>query len=117
MDETPTGSPSGPQRQNLKLVEELETHQHTESLRKLTQTLFELAKQQDLQLFLTTHSIELINYALEAAEEKEVDLRLHHLSLDPNCTMSAIAMTQPSAKLLLDVGHDPRMHYKYVKAP
>ena len=39
------------------LVEELETYQHPESLRKLTETLFEVAKEQDLQLFLTTHSM------------------------------------------------------------
>jgi len=99
------------------LVEELETHQHPESLRKLTQTLFELAKQQDLQLFLTTHSMELITYALEAAEEKGVDLKLHHLSLDEEGTLYAIPMTMPDSKLLIDMGHDPRLHYKYIRAP
>ena len=46
------------------MVEELETHQHPESLKRLTQTLFELAKRQNLQLFLTTHSWELMTYAL-----------------------------------------------------
>ena len=40
------------------LIEELETHQHPESLRKLIETLFVLAKEQNLQLFLTTHSME-----------------------------------------------------------
>jgi hypothetical protein len=96
------------------LVEELETHQHPESLRKLTQTLFELAKQQDLQLFLTTHSMELITYALDAAEEKGIDLKLHHLSLDKEGTLRVTSMSQPSAQLLLDIGHDPRLHYKYI---
>jgi hypothetical protein len=96
------------------LIEELETHQHPESLRKLTQTLFELAKQQELQLFLTTHSMELITYALEVAEEKEVDLKLHHLSLDQEGTLSSTAMSQPNTKVLLDIGHDPRLHYKYI---
>ena len=96
------------------LVEELETHQHPESLRKLTQTLFELAKQQDLQLFLTTHSMELITYALDAAEEKGVDLKLHHLSLDQEGTLTSIPFTMPNAKVLLDMGHDPRLHYKYI---
>ncbi|PKB63551.1 MAG: hypothetical protein BZY80_06635 [SAR202 cluster bacterium Io17-Chloro-G2] len=98
------------------LVEELETHQHPESLRKLTETLFELAKQQDLQLFLTTHSIELINYALEAAEEKDVDLKLHHLNLDQEGTLMSTPFTRPNAQLMLDIGHDPRLHYKYIKA-
>jgi AAA15 family ATPase/GTPase len=98
------------------LVEELETHQHPESLRKLTQTLFELAKQQDLQLFLTTHSLELIDYAMEAAEEKAVELKLFHLSLDQEGQLKATPFPQPDAKLLLDIGHDPRLHYKYIGA-
>jgi len=98
------------------LVEELETHQHPESLRKLTETLFELAKRQNLQLFLTTHSMELITYALDAAEEKGIDLKLHHLTLDDEGTLKSIPFTQPNAQLMLDIGHDPRLHYKYVKA-
>jgi hypothetical protein len=98
------------------LVEELETHQHPESLRKLTQALFELAKEQDLQLFLTTHSLELIDYAMEAAQERGIDLKLHHLSLDKQGTLGVTSMSQPDAKLLLDMGIDPRMHYKYIGA-
>jgi len=96
------------------LVEELETHQHPESLRKLTEALFELAKQQDLQLFLTTHSLELIDNAMEASQERGIDLKLHHLSLDNEGTLRVTSMSQPDAKLLLDIGHDPRMHYKYI---
>lgn len=98
------------------LVEELETHQHPESLRKLTETLFELAKQQNLQLFLTTHSMELITYALEAAEEKQIDLKLHHLSLDKEGSLKSIPMSLPTTTMLLDIGHDPRLHYKYIGA-
>jgi AAA15 family ATPase/GTPase len=96
------------------LIEELETHQHPESLRKLIQTLFELAREQDLQLFLTTHSMELITYALDAAEERGIDLKLHHLTLDQEGTLTSIPMSQPNARVLLDIGHDPRLHYKYV---
>lgn len=98
------------------LIEELETHQHPESLRKLTQTLFELAKQQQLQLFLTTHSMELITYALDAAEEKGVEMKLHHLSLDREGSLRSIPFTQPNAQLMLDIGHDPRLHEKYLRA-
>ena len=95
------------------MVEELETHQHPESLKRLTQTLFELAKTQNLQLFLTTHSWELMTYALEAAEEKEVGLALHHLNLDSEGELHARAIARPDAKLLMDIGHDPRRIYKY----
>jgi hypothetical protein len=98
------------------LVEELETHQHPESLRKLTQTLFELAKKQDLQLFLTTHSMELITYALDAAEEKGLDIMLHHLRLDREGTLTSTPFTKPNAELMIDIGHDPRLHDKYLRA-
>ena len=96
------------------LIEELETHQHPESLRKLTETLFKLAKQQNLQLFLTTHSMELITYALDAAEENEVETKLHHLSLDQEGALNAVSASQPDSKLLIDIGHDPRMQYKFI---
>jgi len=96
------------------LVEELETHQHPESLRMLTETLFKLAKQQKLQLFLTTHSMELITYALNAAKETGVDTKLHHLTLDREGTLDAVSASQPDSKLLIDIGHDPRMQYKFM---
>ena len=95
------------------MVEEPESHQHPESLRKLTQTLFELAKKQNLQLFLTTHSWELMTYALEAAEEKELELAFHHLDLLQDGILEARAIASPDARLLMDIGHDPRRIYKY----
>ncbi len=98
------------------MVEELETHQHPESLKKLTQTLFELAKRQNLQLFLTTHSWELMTYALEAAEEKDVDLTMHHVRLSEKGEFDSRAIPSPDAKLLADIGHDIRFTDKYIKA-
>ena len=95
------------------MVEEPESHQHPESLRKLTQTLFELAKKQNLQLFLTTHSWELMPYALEAAEEKELELAFHHLDLLQDGILEERAIASPDARLLMDIGHDPRRIYKY----
>ena len=98
------------------MVEELETHQHPESLKLLTQTLFELAKKQNLQLFLTTHSWELMTYALEAAEEKDVELVMHHVRLNDKGEFDARSIPRPDAKLLLDIGHDIRLSDKYIKA-
>ena len=95
------------------LVEEPETHQHPESLKLLTQTLFELSSKQNLQLFLTTHSWEFMTYALEAAEEKSVDLAMHHLNLDKDGLLHSRTISRPDAELLMDIGHDPRLIYKY----
>ncbi|PKB73483.1 MAG: hypothetical protein BZY75_01685 [SAR202 cluster bacterium Io17-Chloro-G7] len=60
--------------------------------------------------------MELISYALEAAEEKEIELKLHHLSLSDEGTLKSTAFTRPNAELMLDIGHDPRLHYKYIGA-
>jgi hypothetical protein len=59
--------------------------------------------------------MELITYALDTAEEKGVDLALHHLSLNKEGFLRVTPFTQPDAQLMLDIGHDPRMHYKYIK--
>ena len=98
------------------MVEELESHQHPESLKLLTQTLFELAKKQGLQLFLTTHSWELMSYALEAAEEKDVSLTMHHVRLNDKGIFDARHIPQPDAKVLTDIGHDIRLQDKYIGA-
>ena len=100
-------------KETILMVEELETHQHPDSLKKLTETLFTLAKQQNLQLFLTTHSWELMTYALEAAEEKDIGLTFHHLDLDQDGELHARAIYRPDAKLLMDIGHDPRRISEY----
>ena len=98
------------------MVEELETHHHPDSLKKLIQTLFELAKRQNLQLFLTTHSWELMTYALEAAEEKEIGLAFHHVRLSEDGLFDSRAILQPDAKLLMDIGHDIRRIENYTSA-
>jgi energy-coupling factor transporter ATP-binding protein EcfA2 len=98
------------------MVEELETHQHPESLQKLLLALFKMAKRNSIQLFMSTHSLELIAYALEAAEKEALDLKLFHLSLSPDGLLNARGIPAPDAKLLMDLGHDLRMQYKFVRS-
>ena len=98
------------------MVEEPETHQHPESLKLLTRTLFELAKRQNLQLVVTTHSWEFMTCALEAAEEKDVGLAFHHTRLNDKGIFDVRSIPQPDAKLLMDIGHDIRGQDKYLRA-
>ena len=97
------------------LIEELETHQHPESLRMLVNTLFELAKRRQLQLFVTTHSLELMSYAMEASEEQGIELTIHHVQLDQYGSFRSTPFSRPNAELMLDIGHDPRLHDKYLR--
>ena len=97
------------------LIEELETHQHPESLRKLVNILFELAKSRHLQLFITTHNLELMSYAMEASEKQGIELMIHHLQLDQDGSLRSTPFSRPNAELMLDIGHDPRFHDKLLK--
>lgn len=98
------------------LIEELEVHQHPEALTRLVTATFKLAKRNDIQLFITTQSLELINYALEASEREGLEVELYHLSLDKEGMLSARGISFPDAKLLADVGPDVRLLHKYVAA-
>lgn len=98
------------------LIEELECHQHTESLKLLVRALFKISRENHLQLFLSTQSMELINYALENAEQERVDLKIYHLILNKEGRLTARGISTPDAQLLMDVGPDIRKLYQYVQS-
>lgn len=98
------------------MVEELETHQHPESLQKLLLALFKMAKRNSIQLFMSTHSLELISYALEAAEKEGLELKVYHCTLSQDGALTARGIPAPDAKLLTDMGHDLRMQHKFVRS-
>lgn len=96
------------------LIEELECHQHTESLKLLVRALFKIARENHLQLFLSTQSIELINYALENAEKERIELKIYHLILNKEGILNARGIRAPDAKVLVDVGPDIRKLSQYI---
>lgn len=98
------------------LIEELEVHQHPEALNRLLTAIFKVAKRNSIQLFITTQSLELINYALEASGKEDLNIKLYHLSLDKRGALSVRGISVPDAKLLADVGPDVRLLRKYVTA-
>lgn len=97
------------------LIEELECHQHIESLKLLLKALFKITKENSIQLFITTQSLELIDYALDAAEIEKVDLKIYHLMLSKEGILTARSILAPDAKLLAEVGPDIRRLYQYVQ--
>lgn len=97
------------------LIEEPEVHQHPESLKRLLLALFKIVKRHQIQLFISTHSLELIYFALEAAEKEGLDIKIYHLTLSPNGILKARGIPFPDAKLLADLGEDFRMLYKFVR--
>lgn len=61
------------------LVEEVESFQHPEALKKLARHMIELARKNNVQLFITTHSyhdaLRFFNYAFEDEEQKRREFR------------------------------------------
>lgn len=96
------------------LIEELEVHQHPEALNCLLTALFKVAKINDIQLFISTQSLELINYALETSEKEGLEIKLYHLILNKEGILTARVLSAPDAKLLAEVGPDIRLLHKYV---
>lgn len=67
------------------LIEEIESHQHPGSLRKLIKHLIEISKDNNLQLFVTTHSPETFRslyYCYNTPEERKKDFRCFHVTRD-----------------------------------
>ena len=97
------------------LIEELEVHQHPDSLEKLLTALFKLARRNEIQLFISTQSSELISKALEIAEKYDLNFKIYHLILDKEGLLKTRELTSPDAKLLSEIGPDVRMLHKYAK--
>lgn len=66
-------------------IEEIENHQHPGSLKKLTKHLIEIARLNNLQLFVTTHSFEAFRqfyYYYKKPEDREKEFQCFHVSRD-----------------------------------
>jgi hypothetical protein len=95
------------------LIEEIESHQHSEAITKLIPKLVEIANMRNVQLFITTHSIEVLRAFSQLPEECDVhffhienrggDINVRHLGRNID------------AKLLLDLGVDIRYLEAYKK--
>jgi AAA15 family ATPase/GTPase len=95
------------------LIEEVESHQHSGAITKLIPELVKIANLGNVQLFLTTHSIDVLKALSQLPEEydvhffhienKEGDVDVRHLGRNVD------------AKLLLDLGVDIRYLETYKK--
>jgi uncharacterized protein len=68
-------------RRSLFIMEEPECHQHPGSMARYAKTLCGLAKEQEVQLLISTHSAECARAFLDAAKEKKSEAEVFHLSL------------------------------------
>jgi AAA15 family ATPase/GTPase len=61
------------------LIEELENHQHPKALKSLAKALVKFSVQQDSQIFITTHSIDVINSFVDSAEKNSDIIRIFNI--------------------------------------
>ena len=91
------------------LMEDPEVHQHPGGLAAFTRFAFKAAKEAQLQLFITTHSIELINIAKEISKELGLGLRIYYMERDKDGYVDVRAIEEPELETLQKIGLDPRM--------
>ncbi|MHA1706808.1 MAG: ATP-dependent nuclease, partial [Promethearchaeota archaeon] len=88
------------------LIEEIESHQHIGAIKKLLPTLLEIAEERGLQLFITTHSYEIIQAFSQLSEK--YDVKFFHLVKNADGSVSIREIPGPDIKLLSDLGVDIR---------
>lgn len=85
------------------LLEEPEVHQHEGALRPLFEALRKLALKNKLQIFVSTHSLNVIKTWTQLTE----DVRIYHFELGADGKLEARQITSADAKLMMDLGVSP----------
>jgi len=90
------------------LIEEPENCQHPSGLAKTLDMLLTLVKRNDIQLFITTHSLEFLRILREESKEKKIDAGIYLLERDELGDVSVRRLTFDNLKVLEKMGFDPR---------
>lgn len=91
----------------LLILEEPECHQHPGSLKKFAAAVCRQARKQQVQLVISTHSLECVQAFLGGAQAAESEAALFHLALTNGC-LSAKRLDPTVAATLEDTGVDVR---------
>ncbi len=91
----------------LYIIEEPEVHQHAGALGRFAKAVCELGKERNVQLIITTHSLECVNAFLDGADLSQSTSALFHLSLEDG-KLGARKLTADEVRSLTDLGTDVR---------
>lgn len=92
------------------LIEEIESHQHSGAIKKILPSLVEVVTENNVQLFITTHSLEVIR-TLSCLAEK-YDVRFFHFEKSHDDVINVRGISRTDGKLLSDLGVDLRYLHK-----
>lgn len=85
------------------LIEELENHQHPGSIEKLLEALFEIAVKKNVQIFISTHSMEVFNNTIDLSHKYPI--KLFHVRKEKE-EISVKEIKQADAELLISMEVD-----------
>lgn len=90
------------------LIEEPENHQHPSGLAKTLDMFLSLVKQNNIQVFITTHSLEFLRLLRKISEEKKIDVGIYFLERDKQGKVNVRELTGENVEVLESMGFDPR---------
>jgi len=90
------------------LIDSAEAFHHPKSLRIMAQTLIKGAKENNVQVFLTTHSLELIDMLLEEGIKAKIDGRVIYMKRENGKLTHSIETFENAKELREDLGIDLR---------
>ena len=91
-------------RDSVLLLEDPEVHQHPGGLAKSLEALLELAKRNGIQVFMSTHSVELLRLLREVVEEKGISTRVFFLERSRDGFVDVRPLSLEDSRLLEDMG-------------
>jgi len=92
----------------LLMLEEPERHQHPGAMKVVLKNILSLAEKRDLQILISTHSLEFTNICLRLCRDAGLKGKIFHLSLSPDGLLGVRALRGPDAQVLADLGIDLR---------
>ena len=95
-------------RNSILLIEEPESHQHPGGLAKTLEVLVELVKDNKLQVFISTHSMELVRLLQAISNEEGVDTAIFFLERKEDGTVDVRHISPQDLEDLVKIGLDPR---------
>lgn len=95
-------------KNTILLIEEPESHQHPGGLAKAVEMLLDVAKKNGTQLFISTHSIELVRLLEAVGREVGLEIATFFLERDENGLVSARRVEPGDREILAKLGIDVR---------
>ncbi|AGJ62333.1 AAA family ATPase [Saccharolobus islandicus] len=92
----------------IALIEEPELHEHPGGIYTLLNFAFKIAKEKGIQLFITTHSSDVIKYSFKIAKEKGLKTQLVYLR-KVDGRVNSVNLTENNMNLLEEIGMDVRV--------